>query len=71
MRHRDDHRAEVQGERQHLEHLAAKKLGLNEIGYLQRVARPAMAFDPYRQKPRTGGFILIDRMTPTPRSAPA
>jgi len=45
------------------EQLAARTLGLNEIGYCNIVmARPA-AIDPYSEIQRTGAFILIDRVT--------
>ncbi len=46
-----------------LEHIAAKKLELNDIGVCNlSVGRP-VAFDPYAVNRRTGGFILIDRKT--------
>lgn len=46
-----------------LEHLAAKTLSLNEVGYCNiSTARP-IAFDPYTECRDTGGFILIDRFT--------
>ena len=46
-----------------LEHLAAKKLDLNEIGVCNLNLDRAVAFDPYRENRALGGFILIDRIT--------
>jgi bifunctional enzyme CysN/CysC len=46
-----------------LEHLAAKKLALNEIGVCNVSLDHAIAFDPYAENRDTGGFILIDRLT--------
>ena len=46
-----------------LEHLAATKLDLNEIGICNLSLDKAIAFDPYKENRETGGFILIDRMT--------
>ena len=46
-----------------LEHLAAKTLALNEIGYCNISTHQAIAFDAYRENRDTGGFILIDRFT--------
>jgi len=46
-----------------LEHLAAKKLELNEIGVCNLTASSPIPFDPYHQNRKTGGFILIDRFT--------
>ncbi len=46
-----------------LEHLAAKKLALNEIGVCNVSLDHAIAFDPYNENRDTGGFILIDRLT--------
>jgi bifunctional enzyme CysN/CysC len=60
---RDDHRDQVQGEREHLEHLAAKRLELNEIGVCNLSLDRPIAFDPYRINRDTGGFILIDRLS--------
>jgi bifunctional enzyme CysN/CysC len=45
-----------------MEHLAAKKLELNEIGVCNIALDRAVAFDPYSFNRDTGGFILIDRM---------
>ena len=41
--------------------LAAKTLGLNEIGYCNLATAEAIAFDPYAENRATGSFILIDR----------
>ncbi|MFO1427027.1 MAG: sulfate adenylyltransferase subunit CysN [Steroidobacteraceae bacterium] len=46
-----------------LEHLAAKKLELNEIGVCNVSLDRPIAFDSYTANRETGGFILIDRMT--------
>lgn len=46
-----------------LERLAAKTLGLNEIGLCNVSLDQAIAFDPYLSNQDTGGFILIDRAT--------
>jgi len=46
-----------------LEHLAAKKLELNEIGICNLSLDQPIAFDPYEQCRETGSFILIDRIT--------
>jgi bifunctional enzyme CysN/CysC len=46
-----------------LEHLAATRLELNEIGVCDLELDRAIAFDPYRANRDTGGFILIDRIT--------
>jgi bifunctional enzyme CysN/CysC len=46
-----------------LEHLAAKRLELNEIGVCTLSLDQAIAFDPYKENRDTGGFILIDRLT--------
>jgi bifunctional enzyme CysN/CysC len=46
-----------------LEHLAATKLELNEIGICDIELSEPIAFDPYRENRDTGGFILIDRIT--------
>ncbi len=44
-----------------LEHLAAEKLEMNEIGVCELVLDQPVAFDPYTWNRSTGGFILIDR----------
>ena len=46
-----------------MEHLAAKKLGLNEIGVCNLSLDQMIAFDPYTENHETGGFILIDRLS--------
>jgi bifunctional enzyme CysN/CysC len=46
-----------------LEHLAAKKLELNEIGVCNLSVDHAIAFDPYHECRETGSFILIDRLS--------
>jgi bifunctional enzyme CysN/CysC len=37
-------------------------LRLNDIGYGRMVVHAPIAFDPYRRNPRTGSFILVDRV---------
>jgi bifunctional enzyme CysN/CysC len=46
-----------------LEHVAATKLELNEIGVCDLECSQPIAFDPYIENRETGGFILIDRIT--------
>jgi bifunctional enzyme CysN/CysC len=46
-----------------LEHLAAKKLDLNDIGVCGLELNSAIVFEPYEASRVLGGFILIDRMT--------
>ncbi|MBX3627639.1 MAG: sulfate adenylyltransferase subunit CysN [Rhizobacter sp.] len=46
-----------------MEHLAAKKLELNEIGVCNIALDRPIAFDPYKDNRDTGAFILINRMT--------
>jgi bifunctional enzyme CysN/CysC len=46
-----------------LEHLAAKTLRLNEVGYCNLALAQPIAFDPYSESRDMGGFILIDRFT--------
>ncbi|MBI1329798.1 MAG: sulfate adenylyltransferase subunit CysN [Alphaproteobacteria bacterium] len=46
-----------------LDHLAAKTLHLNEVGYANISSSQPIAFDPYAENRETGGFILIDRFT--------
>jgi bifunctional enzyme CysN/CysC len=46
-----------------MEHLAAKKLELNDIGVCGLELNTAIAFEPYRDSRVLGGFILIDRLT--------
>jgi bifunctional enzyme CysN/CysC len=48
-----------------LEHVAAKKLGLNDIGICGlKLSRP-IVFEPYQTNRDLGGFILIDKITNT------
>src|SRR5207244_1482611 len=44
-------------------HIAARTLGLNEIGFCNLATSVPVAFDPYDKCRDTGGFILIDRLT--------
>jgi bifunctional enzyme CysN/CysC len=44
-----------------LEHVAAKHLDLNEIGFCNIALDRAVPFDPYAENRDMGGFILIDR----------
>ncbi len=46
-----------------MEHLAAKKLDLNDIGVCGLELSTAIAFEPYSDSRVLGGFILIDRLT--------
>ena len=46
-----------------LEHLAARKLDMNEIGVCNLSLDRPIAFDPYAENRETGGFILIDRLS--------
>jgi len=46
-----------------LEHLAASRLELNEIGVCNLSLAAPIAFDSYADNKDLGGFILIDRMT--------
>jgi bifunctional enzyme CysN/CysC len=46
-----------------MEHLAAKKLDLNDIGVVGLELSSAIAFEAYRESRVLGGFILIDRLT--------
>ncbi|MEP7300655.1 MAG: sulfate adenylyltransferase subunit CysN [Caldimonas sp.] len=46
-----------------MEHLAADRLDLNEIGVCQVSLDRPIAFDPYASNRETGGFILIDRLS--------
>jgi bifunctional enzyme CysN/CysC len=45
------------------EHLAAKELHCNEIGFANIATAEPIDFDPYEENSETGGFILIDRHT--------
>ena len=46
-----------------LEHLAAKTLGLNDIGICEVATDKRITFEAYAANQDMGGFILIDRMT--------
>lgn len=46
-----------------LEHIAARTLGLNEIGLCNLATSQPVAFDPYARSRTMGAFILIDRFT--------
>ncbi len=46
-----------------MEHLAAKKLDLNDIGVVGLELSSAVAFEPYENSRVLGGFILIDMLT--------
>jgi bifunctional enzyme CysN/CysC len=46
-----------------LEHVAAKHLDLNEVGFGNIALDRPIAFDPYAENREMGGFILIDRLT--------
>ena len=46
-----------------LDHLAAKTLELNEVGYCKVALDRAIAFDAYRDNRNTGSFVLIDKFT--------
>jgi len=46
-----------------MEELAARTLGLNEIGVCHLNLDRQIGFDPYEENRDTGGFILIDRLT--------
>ena len=46
-----------------LEHTAAKRLELNDIGVCGLDLSKPIVFEPYRDNREMGGFILIDRLT--------
>ncbi|HEY7963161.1 MAG TPA: sulfate adenylyltransferase subunit CysN [Steroidobacteraceae bacterium] len=46
-----------------LEHAAAEKLELNDIGVCELELDRAIAFEPYAENRALGGFILIDRLS--------
>ena len=48
-----------------LEHVAAKKLELNDIGVCALELSRPVVFEPYKDNRDLGGFILIDRITNT------
>ena len=45
------------------EHLAAKTLGLNDIGVVEVTTDDPIVFEPYEASRALGGFILIDKLT--------
>jgi bifunctional enzyme CysN/CysC len=45
-----------------LEHVAAKHLDLNEIGFCNIALDRPVSFDPYTENRELGGFVLIDRV---------
>jgi bifunctional enzyme CysN/CysC len=45
------------------QHIAARTLSLNDIGFCNFSTDVPVAFDPYEQNRRTGSFIIIDRFT--------
>jgi bifunctional enzyme CysN/CysC len=46
-----------------LDHWAAEKLELNDIGVVEMELDHAIAFQPYKESRALGGFVLIDRLT--------
>jgi bifunctional enzyme CysN/CysC len=46
-----------------LKHLAAKTLGLNDIGVVEISADRPIPFEPYADSRTLGGFIVIDKLT--------
>jgi len=46
-----------------LDHIAAKQLNLNEVGYCKVALDRSVAFDAYADNRETGSFVLIDRYT--------
>ena len=46
-----------------LEHIAARTLAINEIGFCNLGTASPVAFDPYGENHGTGAFVLIDRFT--------
>ncbi|MEO7774326.1 MAG: sulfate adenylyltransferase subunit CysN [Steroidobacteraceae bacterium] len=46
-----------------LEHLAAERLEINDIGVCELELDQPIAFEPYANNRELGGFILIDRIT--------
>ena len=45
------------------EHLAAKTLGLNDIGVVEMHTDDSITFEPYADSRTLGGFILIDKLS--------
>ena len=46
-----------------LEHLAAKELHVNDIGFVNISTAAPIGFDPYEENRDTGQFMLLDRHT--------
>ena len=46
-----------------LDHLAARTLAANQIGFAHLATAAPIAFDPYDANRETGSFILVDRIT--------
>jgi bifunctional enzyme CysN/CysC len=46
---------------EHLEHLAARQLEMNDIGFCNLSTSLPVAFDAFADNPDTGAFILVDR----------
>jgi bifunctional enzyme CysN/CysC len=46
-----------------LEHIAAQRLELNDIGVCELELEESIAFEPYAHNRALGGFILIDRLS--------
>lgn len=46
-----------------MEHLAAKTLGLNEIGVVELATDRQIVFAPFADNPKLGSFVLIDKLT--------
>lgn len=46
-----------------LEHVAAKRLGLNEVGFCNLALDRPVPFDPYAENRGMGSFVLIDRIS--------
>ncbi len=53
------HRVDINNQ----EHLAAKRLEANEVGYCNLSLDAPIVFEPYAINRRLGGFVLIDRLT--------
>ena len=45
------------------EHLAAKTLGLNDIGVVEVTTDDPIPFEPYATSRALGGFILLDKIS--------
>ncbi|HWD65537.1 MAG TPA: sulfate adenylyltransferase subunit CysN [Solirubrobacteraceae bacterium] len=52
-----------------MEHVAATKLELNEVGECNLAFDQEIPFDPYRENRETGALIVIDRITSETRGA--